>query len=439
MTNTQRPVTIVVSDLHMGAADKYDDFVDTNGEFAAFIDALTASADGQRGRIELLINGDFLELAQVNPHVYQLGSSEFWCSESESLLKLGPILEGHANVFEAMKRFHRANNQCTLFAGNHDVELYWPKVRQMLSARAGDLRFELGEVWYSRYGGKLRLSHGHMFDPANSFVNWSHPVRQAHDGLRLEMCAGTMFMVKFVNWMEHEYPFADNVHPNWRLATILWKEAKDGFALAAWLFVRFASRHPKFTLSADDDVMTNMARMGEWVVAYLQSNEAVQQKVTALWNQVYGTADETSRIVARLETANEVEGFLSDVILRVPPERWLSVFDGMRPRTLQIMDSGKWNSKELLRAEAKNQWETHAAEIVTIGHTHEYDTASDGSRRYYNTGSWTRSLPWSKDQDLSLKHLKDESWFPYNLLFLRVEQQADGSLASEMDTRGASA
>ena len=308
-----------------------------------------------------------------------------------------------------------------------------------IGQRAGDLRFELGEVWYSRYGGKLRLSHGHMFDPANSFVNWSHPVRQAHDGLRLEMCAGTMFMVKFVNWMEHEYPFADNIHPNWRLATILWKEAKDGLALAAWLFVRFASRHPKFTLSADDDVMANMNRMGEWVVGYLQSNEAFQQKVTALWNQVHGTAEETTQVVARLKTANEVEGFLSDVILRVPPERWLPVFDGVRPRTLQIMDSGKWKSKELLRAEAKNQWEAHAAEIVTIGHTHEYDTASDGSRRYYNTGSWTRSLPWSKDQDLSLKHLKDESWFPYNLLFLRVEQQADGSLASEMDTRGASA
>jgi hypothetical protein len=63
---------------------------------------------------------------------------------------------------------------------------------------------------------------------------------------------------------------------------------------------------------------------------------------------------------------------------------------------------------------------------------------SDGTNRYYNTGSWTRSLPWEKDKDLTLERLKDESWFPYNLLYLRVEQQADGTLASSMGTRGKS-
>ncbi|MGE3520560.1 MAG: hypothetical protein AB7J63_16575, partial [Vicinamibacterales bacterium] len=418
MTAAQRPVTVVVSDLHMGAADAYDDFVDANGEFAAFIDELTESEDGRQGRIELLINGDFLELAQVNPDAYRLGSAEFWCSEGESLLKLTPVLDGHANVFQAISRFHAAKNQCTLFAGNHDVELYWPKVQAMLSARAGALRFELGKVWYSRYGGRLRLSHGHMFDPANSFENWEHPFRQAHDGLRLEMCAGTMFMVKFVNWMEHEYPFADNIHPNWRLATILWKEAKDGLALAAWLFLRFAARHPGFTLSAEEDVRGDVSRMGDWVVAHLRANEAFRVKVAELWNEVYDASIAPGEVAERIATSSAVEQFVADVIVCVSPERWLPVFDGVRPATLQIGRSGRWNSKESLRGEATRQW-ADGAEIVTIGHTHEYDAISDGGKRYYNTGSWTRSLPWGKDKDLSLERLKDESWFPYNLLYLR--------------------
>jgi UDP-2,3-diacylglucosamine pyrophosphatase LpxH len=437
MTNTQRPVTIVVSDLHMGAADPYDDFVDTNGEFASFIAELTTSGEGQLGRIELLINGDFLELAQVKPEAYRLGSSKFWCSEWESLEKLKPILDGHANVFEAIKRFQEVGNQCTLFAGNHDVELYWPKVQALLSAKAGNLRFELGKVWYSRYDRRLRLSHGHMFDPANSFKDWANPFWQAPDGLRLEMCAGTMFMVKFVNWMEHEYPFADNIHPNWRLATILWKEAKDGFALAAWLFMRFASRHPKFTLGAEDDLMAHMSKMGDWLVSHLRSNDTFQRRVTDLWNEVYGTSNAPAEIVAKLATAKAVEDFMADMIVRVSPEQWLPVFDGVRPGTLQIAESGRWKAKETLQAEAKKQWDD-GAEIVTIGHTHEYDTLSDGTNRYYNTGSWTRSLPWEKDKDLTLERLKDESWFPYNLLYLRVEQQADGTLASSMGTRGKS-
>jgi UDP-2,3-diacylglucosamine pyrophosphatase LpxH len=439
MTLTQRPVTMVVSDLHMGAADRYDDFVYQNDEFVSFVDELTASTEGRHGRIELLINGDFLELAQVNPDAYQLGSSKFWCSESESLLKLRPILDGHSKVFAAIKRFQEARNQCTLFAGNHDVELYWPKVQALLTAAAGNLRFELEHLWYSRYDGALRLSHGHMFDPGNSFKDWSNPFLQAPDGLRLEMCAGTMFMVKFVNWMEHEYPFADNVHPNWRLATILWKEAKDGLALAAWLFGRFAARHPKFTLGADeDDALAHMSKMGDWVVTYLQSNAPFRRKVTDLWNEVYGASVTPNDIVSWLATPDEVERFVADVLVRVSPEQWLPVFDGVRPSTLQIAKSGRWKSKEALRKEASLQFEEAGTEIVTIGHTHEYDTFSNGSQRYYNTGSWTRSLPWSKDKDLTLERLKDESWFPYNLLYLRVEQQGSGKLASEMGTRGKS-
>jgi UDP-2,3-diacylglucosamine pyrophosphatase LpxH len=438
MTFIQRPVSIVVSDLHMGAADAYDDFVYQKDEFVNFVNELTASQEGQQGRIELLINGDFLELAQVNPDAYSLGSSEFWCSQKESLSKLEPIVTGHAKVFAAIKRFQDARNQCTLFAGNHDVELYWGDVQDRLKAAAGALRFELGEVWYSRYGGALRLSHGHMFDPGNSFENWANPFKLAKDGLRLEMCAGTMFMVKFVNWMEEKYPFADNIHPNWRLATILWKEAKDGLALAAWLFVRFAARHPQFTLGhANDAPMPHTSKMGDWVVSLLRSSEPFRVKVSTLWNEVYGASLTPGEVVLELRDADRIEDFMADVVVRVSPDRWLPVFDGVRPATLQIAESGRWKAKESLRNEATQQFKDDVVQIVTIGHTHEYDSFSDGAQRYYNTGSWTRSLPWSKEQNLTLDKLKDESWFPYNLLFLRIEQH-DGKLASEMGTRGTS-
>jgi UDP-2,3-diacylglucosamine pyrophosphatase LpxH len=436
----QRPVSIIVSDLHMGAADAYDDFVYQKNEFSSFVDELTASDDGRRGRIELLINGDFLELAQVNPDAYKLGSSEFWCSEAESLLKLEPILKGHTDIFAAIKRFLGAGNRCTLFAGNHDVELYWEKVQARIREAAGSVDFELGKTWFQRYDGRLRLSHGHMFDPANCFANWANPVKASPDGPRLEMCAGTLFMVQFVNWMEHEYPFADNIHPNWRLATILWKEARDGFALAAWLMAKFASRHPQFTLGKerkDGDLLQNVSEMGDWVVAALRSNPAFQRDVTALWNEIYKTSNAVDEVTRMLDTPEEVEKFTTELVVRVSPERWLPVFNGVRPRTLQIAKSGRWKSNEALRAEAGRQWED-GAEIVTIGHTHELDQVIDGSKRYYNTGSWTRSLPWSKDAELTLDKLKDERWFPYELTYLRVEQRSGGTLHSEIGSRGRS-
>ena len=95
-----KPVVIVISDLHLGggAADKGDDHVFDQQQLAGFIDTLRASDDGQAGRIELYINGDFLEFAQVGQHLYTLRSADAWCSEGESRAKLKLIQIGRAHV-----------------------------------------------------------------------------------------------------------------------------------------------------------------------------------------------------------------------------------------------------------------------------------------------------------------------------------------------------
>ena len=167
------PVTIVVSDFHMGggAADPGDDSVFQGGALERFLDEQTNSANGRAGEIELVLNGDTFELAQVRPDLYKLRSARFWCSQDEPL-KLEYMLAGHAGVFAALRRFVDVGNVVTMAAGNHDVELYWPKVQARLREHIGAIRFELGSYWYTRYNGKLAVAHGHMLDPANRFANW---------------------------------------------------------------------------------------------------------------------------------------------------------------------------------------------------------------------------------------------------------------------------
>jgi UDP-2,3-diacylglucosamine pyrophosphatase LpxH len=77
-----KPVVIVISDLHLGGgnADPGDDHVFDQQQLASFIDTLRTSDDGLAGRIELYINGDFLEFAQVGQHLYTLRSADAWCS-----------------------------------------------------------------------------------------------------------------------------------------------------------------------------------------------------------------------------------------------------------------------------------------------------------------------------------------------------------------------
>src|SRR5262249_24884599 len=98
-------ITLIVSDLHLGDGKPGDDFVDEKCQFSNFLRAQAATPEGQAGDIELIINGDFLEFVQVCPQAYTLNSSEHWCSEEESLTKLECILQGHADIFAALKGF----------------------------------------------------------------------------------------------------------------------------------------------------------------------------------------------------------------------------------------------------------------------------------------------------------------------------------------------
>ena len=131
----QKRITLIVSDLHMGDGKTGDDFVFDKDQFVKFLRAQLATPEGQKGEIELIINGDFLEFVQVNPEAYSLKSARYWCSEAESLAKLDCILRGHSKVFAALKEFQQGRagqNRVTLFAGNHDVDLYWDEVHRAL-------------------------------------------------------------------------------------------------------------------------------------------------------------------------------------------------------------------------------------------------------------------------------------------------------------------
>ena len=88
-------------------------------------------------------------------------------------------------------------------------------------------------------GGKLQIAHGHMNDVANRFEHWEHPFVAGDFGVEcLEMCPGTLFMVKFVNKLEAEYPFADNLLPVTKLASVLMRDDKAGYVSVGWMFAR---------------------------------------------------------------------------------------------------------------------------------------------------------------------------------------------------------
>lgn len=434
---TQKPVTLIVSDLHMGSGQAGDDFVHQGSQFSRFLREQEQTAQGQRGNLELIINGDFLELAQVNADAYSLGSPTYWCSEAESLLKLSVILDGHGGIFQQLGAFQATGNRVTVMAGNHDVDLYWSRVQQTLRAAAGPVHFELGDVWYSRYEGRLRISHGHMLDPANRFKNWSNPVLLDDTGvMRLEMCPGTLFVVKFVNWLENEYPFADNLHPVTKLTDILAKEDRFGLVTVAWMLSRFAIRHPGAALGTK-----RKSVVGPRLRQMIAVDPEFLAAITKLYQQIHGSRNATPKVVrSLLSTERAVSDFICELLPKLPPEEWLPVFDRAKPVTLATgrksgatlaVYKGRIELDKECRTEARKQWKS-GAEIVVLGHTHLPEQMSSGTQQYFNPGSWTRYVDAKRAASLTMEDLRNEYQFPYELNYVRVEAPRTGSVHGEM-------
>jgi len=381
-------------------------------------------------------------VAQVLPDVFHPVSPKFWCSQDESKQKLNAILTGHKDMFDALGAFQKNGNQVTLSAGNHDVDLYWPRIQADLKQEIHpDVKFELGETVYYRYGTRLVIGHGHMYDAANSFRNWKDPIDK--DQQRLEMCPGTLFMVKFVNWLEAKFPFSDNVKPVTALGRLLWSEKRPDFKAAAKILFQFTYKNPVTALGMDS--ANDLEGIGKALLIELSVNEILQEKITKLYHQVRDPNATTETVMNDLSSEERLIDFLKELFLRLAPEVWLPVLGeyeaaslgGDDENSLSILRSGMAKDKENLRNEAIGYlaMESGSYEVVVFGHTHQPDEwrGSNGNLAggYFNPGSWTRYVDLDKVYNLKLADLENENDFPYQLNFIRVEQSASGTLRAD--------
>lgn len=419
-----RPQTLIVSDLHLGggAADRGDDHVHQQGQLERFIRQELRSRLAQCGGVELFFNGDFFEFVQVEAQAYRARSSEYWCSEPESLVKLEAILAGHANIFAALRDFQARGNLVTIAAGNHDVDLCWPAVQQRLRETVGaGIRFVTGVDWVARYAGRLQIAHGHHDDPANRFVFWSDPVRDAPDGRRLEMCPGTLFMVRFVNALEARYPFADNLHPVQNLAGLLLRDDAAGLASASWMLLKFAARHGKSASGGQGD-----SDIGRRLLERLLVDDDFAQRLAVACRVL---AVDWTRERLRSEVGGS-EAQLAELMMRLlavlPADEWQQLFTlppaVATPKTLGTIIGARNFGKDALRQVAQRRFaECSPAQVVVMGHTHLPDEQEFAGGCYLNPGAWTRYLDLEQNPNLTLADLRDESRFPYQLNCVRVE------------------
>jgi UDP-2,3-diacylglucosamine pyrophosphatase LpxH len=446
---------LVISDLHL-ASGQLDDFDrELEGALVEFFGKVSSEKKGT----ELVINGDFLDFVQAEPWQSPEYESEtsagvpLCFTEHQSLQKLKTILETHSKTFCALSDLLKSENikRLTILPGNHDADLFWPKVRAELVRRLGQksertkLQFHLEKVYQPASRPDLWIEHGHQHDPCNSFKvdgvpYWSAnrtPLLKDKSGEeRLLECVGTRFMLKFLNKLDFRYPFVDNVKPFSKFVKMF---LLSGFSsefgpLAAltvyWALIKFlagrlASGSEDFLDLAPDsenlfeDVkrsVRNLSRKKEE-----QFRELLSANGFALNGMTVGIYLESDR-----RNPSKLLDFLSDhpgvrESMSASDEGYLSVNDD---GYLTLGRGFSADETGALQKVAREVIASKAARFVVMGHTHEaVEPMPD--LNYVNTGCWIRYLRKTAERSVSGSWalLREAAFdhFPFELAYAELE------------------
>ncbi|MCC6276398.1 MAG: metallophosphoesterase [Oligoflexia bacterium] len=208
-----KKVKLVISDFHLGKGQFLPDgSINIMEEFYfddKFIEFLEFYSSGPyaESEVELIINGDFLNLLQTD---YK-GHNTTVITEGIDLYKVKAIVDGHRPVFEAFKRFcSRPGKRLTYIIGNHDQGMLWPKTREFLDEVCGT-RINFKNIVYFFDG--VHIEHGHQHEAANRLNPKKFFLKQDLPEPILNLPWASHFFVNFILKLKVEKPFIDKIRP----------------------------------------------------------------------------------------------------------------------------------------------------------------------------------------------------------------------------------
>lgn len=458
--------SIIISDLHIGAGPLDDCDQDLESNLCAFLEMLSAKDDP----IELIINGDFLDFVQAPPwkgpdlESHTKDKIPLCHTAAHSVTKLDAIHRAHAAVFNSLGSFlaAKADNRLVILPGNHDADFFWPTIRSQFVEKVSEpnaslgaqIRFHLQQVYRPDDFPEVWIEHGHQHDPANAFEIdgkpfWSdrkaeRPIFLGVNGEeRLLECIGTRLLIKYVNELDNNYPFVDNVKPFSKFITLFGRSvfSPSYFIKAAvgmWGLLRFLSSitiHHRGDLMAspEESEIDPRPLLLEWEGTLSAAKKAALSETI----RAHGfPLDRSLKLyVSDLDNARILMNFLSQNMEIVEDPEDDSSFLGSGEGELSLFRGFNLDETLALIKVAKNILQKEGVQAVVMGHTHE--VVDSPGLAYINSGCWTRYLDFRKNPKIrSWSVLKKNSYefFPYQLNYVELNR-AGSSLARKQTFR----
>lgn len=438
------PRTIVISDVHIGAGELDNCIPKLEGLLIDFLNSLSSNKES----VELVINGDFFDFVAADPwddsnlEGRTSDGISLCFTEHQSLRKLKNIIKCHHWIFDALGNLLSAldDNRIVFLPGNHDADLFWPKVRQHLVQRicqngqpAERVTFIL-ERHYTIERGDTRywIEHGHQHDPQNRFFAdgkecWSTdapPIFKDLNGVeRLYECPGTLGLIRYINRWKQKYPSISYIKPYskflWALITYRGFREPGRPLLAVWNLIQLLgwdvdlrmSLGPKdYLYNACHDALIDLVNVldqaeKEKFIEYLSKNGL--------------------DLTASLETyvaSNFNREMLFGCVASTYFEKNIPAADRPNHATLGIVRNALTDIEtRALEQSAGNLIDTKHADYVLNGHTHDAICNLDG--KLLNSGCWVPNVEVTSSRQAK-EAIFLHGKLPYHLTYLEISSQS---------------
>lgn len=391
---------VVVSDLHLWQATDHDDLWMRYRDRRFLPDAQLASMlDGlckriPSGQLTLVLNGDTFDFdlpPVTDGHTVQGRSPR---TEDQAVERLDAILRDHEDFLQSLAALLLRGHRVVFIAGNHDIQLNFPRVRQLLfgqivqrcmqmesDCEESALRSRLAfHPWFYRSPSGVHVEHGNQYD---LYCSVSDPLWPFRLDRSLQSNVGTLVLEHLIGKLGY---FNPNVEKTFLLTT---KEY-----LTHWQ--RYYFRKPRSLLQT--------FFVGAWRIFFELWGElglvgrtirtpALQAPDTAAHYSLFATADlrATMRLL-RLDRLLLVVGVLwSALALLVFYPLGIAcvlltmlLYEVLQPRCSYALDDVAQDVAKTARRIAA----IYGCKAVVFGHTHDAAGSWEHGVFYGNSGTW---------------------------------------------------
>lgn len=273
-----RKILLSTSDMHLSAGrfidglqNPHEDFF-FDREFCEFLEYFSSGTYGDGCEVDLVLNGDVLDFLNVPIQ----GEFLDVVTSDIAVEKLRAILAGHPEVVDALRAFVKKPGKRLIYnVGNHDMEFFFPAVREEFCRAIGGENWTRDKVWvnteteYLDYPGGVRIYHGNQFEAVHT-TNYEQPlITENLPEPILYLPWGSVYVLKIINRLKVERDYIDKVKPA-KLFMLFGFLFDPIFTLKFFLLSAFYFLHTRFIYnpSRRATVMNTLAIMKEEITPF---------------------------------------------------------------------------------------------------------------------------------------------------------------------------